>query len=76
MNAGTDWLRGLADRDNESKVTGSSSCVSEPTSLWKVVGNRESTAAGHSPALLAMAAYRLDRQEEKWQEPCIQFRKL
>lgn len=74
--SGTDWLRGLVDRDNESKVTGSSSRASEPTSLQKVVGDHESTAAGHSPALLTMGAYRAGCQEEKWQEPCIQHRKL
>ena len=55
--SGADWLRELAHRDNESKVTGSSSCASEPTSLCRVVKNHESTAAEHFPAPLAMCAY-------------------
>lgn len=66
--AGTDWLRGLAHRDNESKVTGSSSCPSQPTRLWRVVENHVSTAAGPSPAPLAMCASSIGFQEEKWQE--------
>lgn len=66
--SGTDWLRELAHRDNESKVTGSSSRASEPTSLCRVVKNHESTAAGHSPAPLAMCAYSTGCQEGKWQE--------
>lgn len=38
----TDWYRELVHRDNESKVIGSSSCTSEPTSSGRVVGIQES----------------------------------
>lgn len=60
--------RSAGTQSNEAKVTGSSACTSEPTSLQRVVGNDESLAAGPPPAPLALCAYSIACQGEKWEK--------